>query len=133
MYTFDSDLISDLHKEAYGFRPSSDFYNSWKEFTDEQKQEEWNFLLKAADDRFEEDKRREQEDVAEFDREVAEIMKVGRNCSEYDAIAWMAPIEFEENPELNSQDIEHWVWSRGILFTDRGREVVEILKKIYLK
>jgi hypothetical protein len=33
--------------------------------------------------------------------------------------------------EHNAQDIEHWVWQQGILFTARGKQIVEMLKKIY--
>ena len=30
----------------------------------------------------------------------------------------------------HSQDVEHWVWKQGILFTDYGRELVKELEKI---
>jgi len=28
-YTFDADIVSDLHKDAYGFRPREGFWNHW--------------------------------------------------------------------------------------------------------
>ena len=41
----------------------------------------------------------------------------------------MTPIHFEDNPDITWQDIEFWVWERGILFTDIGKWAVEELKK----
>lgn len=49
-YTFDSDVVSDLHKEAYGFRPNAGFWVWWNDplTTDDQRQEEWSSLIDTA-------------------------------------------------------------------------------------
>lgn len=125
MYTFDTQIVSDLHKEAFGFRPTSAFYDEWSNSNDDEKQSTWDWLLNAARRRADEDAAREAEDVAEFERELAEIQKVGRDCSKEQALRWMTPVE----PFEHSQDIEQWVWERGILFTDIGRWAVAELKK----
>lgn len=131
-FTFNSDLVSDLHKDAYGFRPSPDFWDMWKNgLTDEGRQAEWDYLCKKVEQDIEREKAEALAAVEEFDAELASILKVCPKSHVNDAIAYMTPAEFEDNPNLNSQDIEHWVWQRGILFTDRGREVVEIVKRIY--
>lgn len=49
-YTFCEDSISDLYKDAFGFRPDAYWWTQWDQFTDEQKQEEWNYLCKVLDD-----------------------------------------------------------------------------------
>ena len=124
-YTYDDQTFSDLHKEAYGCRPSSFAYGEWKTMTPDQKQDEWDFLLRVANDRFNEEKRQEEEDVAEFERDIAEIIKIGKNCSREQALRWMTPVE----PFEHLQDIEQWVWERGILFTEAGKWAVAELKK----
>jgi len=44
-YTFDENIISDLHKDAYGFRPSVEFSIMWEMSSDDQKQEIWDDLV----------------------------------------------------------------------------------------
>ena len=51
MYTFDSNTASDLHKEAYGFRPSVDWSSRWKLANNDTKQAIWDDLLVAAERR----------------------------------------------------------------------------------
>ena len=54
-FTFDTNLFSDLHKDVYGFRPRGHwFYDA--STTDEQRQEEWDYLCKRLDEQLEEEK-----------------------------------------------------------------------------
>jgi len=126
MYTFSNELVSDLHKDAFGFRPSADFMDMWYNgLSDEGRQAEWDYMVKAMEQSIDEEKLREKADLEVFEKDLARIMNA-YNIDEQTALRWMVQSERIEN----SQDIEHWVWQCGILFTDRGREVVEILKKI---
>lgn len=47
MYTFDEDSVSDLHKEAFGFRPNACFWREWELLDDRGKQELWDQLLEC--------------------------------------------------------------------------------------
>jgi hypothetical protein len=105
-FTFDASIVSDLHKEAHGCRPSSFWWQCWNEATEEERQA-----------------------LVEFERDLASVMKTG-NCDELTALSWMTPASFDEATP-NSQDIEFWVWEAGILFTDRGRDIVKLIKQIY--
>lgn len=126
-YTFDSNLVSDLHKDAYGFRPSSAFMDMWNNgLTDEGRQAEWDYLIKALERSMDEEKVREQYDLESFEQELKIIMDTHK-IDEETALRWMTQVERIEH----NQDIEHWVWQYGILFTERGKKIVEILKKIY--
>lgn len=49
-YTFDDLTVSDLYKEAYGFRPSADWRLWWTQLSDIRKQEEWDWLCFQADE-----------------------------------------------------------------------------------
>lgn len=44
-FTFNELEISDLHKDAYGFRPNQDFWREWELSDDLGKQEIWDQLL----------------------------------------------------------------------------------------
>lgn len=128
-FTFDASIVSDLHKEAHGCRPSSFWWQCWNEATDEERQREWDDLLDVADRRAAREAEEERQALVEFERDLAAVMKTG-NCDELTALSWMTPVSFDEATP-NSQDIEFWVWEAGILFTDRGRDIVKLIKQIY--
>jgi len=44
-YDYSSELVSDLHKDARGFRPSQDFWDVWKMASDDLRQDMWDDLL----------------------------------------------------------------------------------------
>jgi hypothetical protein len=48
-YTFDEQIVSDLYKEAFGFRPREDFWANWNSYSDEEKQVSWDQMLDFAD------------------------------------------------------------------------------------
>jgi hypothetical protein len=129
-YTFDAQIVSDLHKDAYGVRPSAFWWECWQNASDDERQAEWDDLLEVLDRTMAREQEEERIALAEFDKEVLSIMEIGK-CDERTALAWMTPLEFEDNPNLNSQDVEHWVWQNGILFTERGREIVQMVKQIH--
>ena len=63
MYSFDENTLSDLHKDAYGFRPHNDgFWTTWRDADDDGKQAIWDGLVdtmvreqeaeKAREDRY---------------------------------------------------------------------------------
>ena len=48
MYTFDANIVSDLHKDAYGVRPGEGFWRHWNESTSDEKQAIWDGLCDAS-------------------------------------------------------------------------------------
>lgn len=44
-YTYSDELFSDLHKDAYGFRPSGAGFNCWNAMTPDQKQARWDQMV----------------------------------------------------------------------------------------
>lgn len=125
-YTFSNELVSDLHKDAFGHRPDADFWDMWNNgLSDEGRQAEWDYMVKVLKQELEEEKIREQYAVERFEEKLS-ILIDNHNLSEDAALRYMTTNEHFET----SQDIEHWVWGLGILFTDRGRDVVKKLKTI---
>ena len=76
-FTFDSNIVSDLHKDAYGFRPSQGWYESWDQSTDAEKQQVWDDLIVALDREIADEKAREQESVLQFEALVAKNIELG--------------------------------------------------------
>ena len=131
MYTFSNELISDLHKDAYGFRPTADFMDMWKNgLSDEGRQTEWDYLCNKVDESISHEKAEAAQAVEEFNHRVLETIRYGAGDEET-ALRWMTSEERDNGWMEHSQDAEHWVWKQGFLFTDRGREVVQMLKKIW--
>ena len=123
MYTYSEELFSDFHKDAYGFRPTGDhwFYSA----TPAEKQEIWDAVGRAFDRRQAEEAEIEAQSLIEFEKEVQSYIELGAGDRQT-ALCWMT----QNETFYHSQDIEHWVWKQGILFTDEGRKLVEELKTI---
>jgi len=125
MYTYSDQLISDLHKDALGFRPIEAFWEGWTQSDDDKKQAIWDGLCREMDRRQEEEARNEAYLLAKFKEEVQSCIELGAGDRQT-ALRWMT----QDETFYHSQDIEHWVWKQGILFTDYGRELVKELISI---
>ena len=122
-YTFDENTLSDLHKDARGFRPRSEFFwASWKEACNDGKQVIWDNLVNEMVESQEAAAAYEQARVEEFKALVEKTMGHGAP-DRATALRWITDGETFHHP----QDVEHFVWEHGILFTDYGRELVKEL------
>jgi hypothetical protein len=63
--------------------------------------------------------------VEEFEHRVVETIRLGAGDRET-ALRWMT----QGDTFYSYQDVEHWVWDQGILFTDYGRNLVKELEEI---
>ena len=122
MYDFDDNIFSDLHKDAYGFRPRG---HEYYEAAPARKQEIWVKVCEDLEVAQDEEARREQEAVAEFKAQITKVIEAGAG-NRITALRWMTSTE----TFYHSQDVEHWVYNQGILFTDCGRELVKELESI---
>ena len=123
-FTFDYDLCSDLHKDAYGYRPRhSRFYD--EATTDEERQEMWDWACRDLEIAIEEEQRAKEKAESEFKAMVQKTIELGAGDEET-ALRWLV----QDETFYSGQDVEHWVWDRGILFTDFGRKLVDRLMEI---
>lgn len=76
-YTFSEELLSDLYKDVFGSRPSQDYYRAWDAWTDNERQEEWDWLVRALDQEIEREKVREAEAILEFEARVDMALRMG--------------------------------------------------------
>jgi len=128
-YTYSDELVSDLYKSAYGVRPTAHFWDCWKEMSPVMKQVEWDFLLQRSEDAAYHERKREQEAIVKFESWLRKVEDHAGTVE--DALRWMTQQHRANGWMAHSQHAEQWVWKQGFLFTDRGREVVEMLKRIY--
>lgn len=87
-YTFDASIVSDLHKDARGFRPSTGWWESWDYQDDDGKQAVWNSLLRELEETISEEKARELRAVEDFNVRVQKMLEVGAR-DEQQAYKWI--------------------------------------------
>jgi len=101
-YTFDENIVSDLYKEAYGFRPREYFWSEWEEATNDRKQAIWDDLLDTADREAEREREIQQEAIAEFESTVRGIMATVAGATRKDAVRYL-------HDQYDTQGSEEWL------------------------
>lgn len=112
---------SDAYKDAYVFRPRIDT-SSW---TLADFQSDLESLSATIQQNIAEEREEAARAVAAFEARVAEVIESGAG-DRATALRWLWQADNSENP-WNKQDVEHWVYNQGFLFTDEGRALVEYL------
>lgn len=87
-YTFDETIVSDLHKDAFGFRPREFFWEEWNAASDAQRQEIWDDLLLALDRAVEFERQQQEAAIVDFRAEVARMIELGAK-DEHQAKKWI--------------------------------------------
>ena len=123
MYTFDDNIISDLHKDARGFRPCEYFWEEWTQSPDDAKQQIWDNLVDEMNRAMEQQKKDEAAALVAFRKVVAAQMKF---CD----ITWTKALEYLADAEDMSidceQDFDYFLWGQGIGYEDRLK-----IRKLY--
>ena len=125
MFTYCDDTISDLHKDARGFRPSEYFWEEWTQSPQEAKQRIWNNLIEELAYNQKEEERIEAANLAEFRKQVAATMKFC-DCNWKKAVEFLADAEGEDID--NDQAFDYFLWTQGIGFKDRAN-----IRQLYKK
>lgn len=116
-FTFDTALVSDLHKDAYGFRPSSAFWESWNAMSDDERQKEWDYLCAAADRAVDEEKREQDRAYNVFEDRVVEAMLAGAKDRD-EAILWLVR-SLDEPKNVAFYGAEWLCWEFGLSYDKR--------------
>ena len=102
-YTFDENLVSDLHKDARGSRPSESFYEIWNSGSDFDKQCIWNNLLTQLDVTDKEEQAREQSAIASFEQHIASLESISNSREQ--SIRWIVEgLGLTESDKLYGSD-----------------------------
>tara|TARA_R110000868_G_scaffold201693_1_gene449191 strand:+ start:496 stop:876 length:381 start_codon:yes stop_codon:yes gene_type:complete len=108
-YTYSDELISDLHKDAHGKRPSLAFWDAWTFDSDKGKQATWDYLVMIMNESVSHTDDAEAQNLRLFKDKLQNIM-ADRGCGWKEAIRRCLLI----NDMVN--DIEHFLWQEGISF-----------------
>ena len=125
MYTYTTELFSDLHKDVYGYRPRGAAIEEWNSRTPRQKNELFNALCDELEEVTRDEKRQADRNLFEFTGQIMDMIELGAKDRET-ALRWMT----QEHEFHSEQDVSHWVWAHGILFTEYGKQLVKDLLKI---
>lgn len=88
VYTFDSNIVGDLHKDAYGFRPSRTFWQEWDRSSDAERQQIWDDLLVSLDAEIERERQATERAVGKFEELIARTIRLGAKDRDT-AIRWI--------------------------------------------
>ena len=121
-YTFSNDLFSDFHKEVYGYRPRDHrFYAE----CDEEKQSIWDELGLTLENNQKAERIAEFTAIENLETAIHAIIDLGAEDRSV-ALRWMT----QNETFFHEQDVEHWVWNQGVLFTDYGKDLLKELLSV---
>ena len=113
-------LMSDLSKEAFGFRVRKDYTGA----SDEEIQKDWDYYHETATRRWAEEARQEAEALAEW-KERIEVLSKTHKVDRHTAVRWdMQAMDVED-------DFEHYLWRNGIDLRLTGQLGKELGFKVY--
>jgi hypothetical protein len=124
-FTYSDDCFSDLHKDVYGFRPRGSLMDDWNDRTPRQKQELWNALCDELEENTKAEKAAEVVAIDKFEARIKDVIELGAG-NRTNALLWITGCE----TFYHIQDVEHYVWEQGILFTQYGKQLIKDLAEI---
>ena len=123
-YTFEDNIISDLHKDARGYRPTESFFEMWNESSDDTKQEVWDMLCEEMEISMKEQEAAEAKALVEFRKLIRSVMDTA-SCNWKTALRYLVD---GENLDVNF-DIDYFLWNQGIGFNDRNK-ISKLFKEV---
>lgn len=107
-FTFNVDIVSDLHKDAYGFRPGEYFWNQWDLMDDVGRQITWDNLIADLKAETAREELAEKRAIVEFNELIAKTLAIGAKDQET-AIRWIM-----EGSENANGDWEYLCYEYGL-------------------
>lgn len=100
-YTFDENIVSDLHKDARGFRPTQYWWDQWSLCTDTQKQTMWDGLCVELDEEMDRERVEKARAMLAVTERLEQMYKLGAK-SEVQALQWIMKAE-----EFSDYDLQY--------------------------
>lgn len=113
-YTYSDDIISDLHKDARGYRPREGFWEEWTQAPAEVKQVIWDGLLREMERACKDEELRAAQALKRFRADLKRVMD-SQNVDWKTALRWLMQAE-------DATDIEFFLWDQGISWA-KNREI----------
>jgi len=87
-FTYDDNLYSDLHKDAYGFRPSYFSSSLWSGLSPKDKQIEWDHLIKVSAERYQTEVQEQKQATHDLELRIQNLLVSGARDRNM-AIRWL--------------------------------------------
>ena len=118
-FTYDDSIVSDLHKDATGCRPSQSWWASWIAMTPDQKQAEWEWLCIQMEEAEQAENRAQ---ARAYDAWCGRIWKLMNdfNCSKSTAIRW-------DMDAMEADDYGYYCYLNGLSYSVE-EEIKNVLK-----
>ena len=97
--SYDENIISDLHKDAYGFRPDSSFWATFAVFNPIQKQALWDSMIADLNRSIEDEEEGYKMAAEEFEARIDSLMH--DSPTRQDVVNWFLRAENHQN-EIDS-------------------------------
>lgn len=92
MYTFDEQIVSDLHKDARGFRPREYFWAEWNNSNDFDRQAIWDGLVSELNEEMDRERRAQADAIIAMHQRIQGTMLLGAK-DEVQALQWIMEAE----------------------------------------
>jgi len=115
-YTYSDDLVSDLHKDAWGHRPGEGFWFRWEIADQDAKQAIWDNLIDDMVKNDAEEAKAKKDNASKLAQRIREVCKLGAN-NYRTAIKWI--IDADELEPDYRYDGDQLAWEYNIEFRHR--------------
>jgi hypothetical protein len=101
VYTFDEDIVSDLHKDARGYRPRDVWWTYWSNCSDAEKQREWDGLYRELSETANRERHEQNMALITLHQRIQGVMLLGAK-DEVQALKWIIEAE-----EFSDHDLQY--------------------------
>ena len=122
-YTFDAQIVSDLHKDARGYRPDAYFWEEWNQCGDDTRQAMWDNLLVELEQETARQKAAEAKALEDFRAQIKEMRKLGAE-TERQAIKWIFHSQKLDRYDLR-YGADYVAWNLGLAYNNPYRAVIQ--------
>ena len=120
--------ISDLYKDVHGVRPR---YINFKEWSDGELEVYTDKLIVQLKENEEQDRLQEEADVKRFQGQVQKTIELGAGDRKT-ALKWLfSSEEYDQGEYVTDWDVDGFLYKKGIIHSDFGKEVKKELLEIY--
>jgi hypothetical protein len=107
---YDEQIVSDIHKSAYGARPSQGWWAWWADASEEDRNDEWDRLCDASEREAMEEADREDRAIRDYESRLVELQTLGAADREQ-AKRWLvASLDLG----VMGQDPDYVAWELGL-------------------
>ena len=117
-YTFDERIVSDLHKDARGFRPSVYWWDQWKLCSDDQKQVMWDSLCEELEAEIAREKTAQKQAYFSLMNRIDETLALGAG-DVITALKWIMEAEQFDDYDLQ-YGADYFCYHFGLAYSDKN-------------